>query len=96
MRLDGLNDVQIYQELDNGESADKGITVLENVSGGNTITATAASTITAYKDLEQYTFRTALVNTDDVTLNIDVVGAKPVVKNHNQQIFMRIALIGLM
>ena len=86
MRVDDLNDSQIYQELDNGESADKGITVLEGVSGGNTITATAASTITAYEDLEQYTFRTASVNTAAVTLNIDTVGAKSVVKNHDQPI----------
>ena len=86
MRVDDVNDAQVYQQLDNGESADKGITVLDNVSGGNTIIATAASTITAYEDLEQYTFRTAQVNTTSVTLNIDTIGAKSVVKNHDKAI----------
>jgi len=86
IRVDDLNDSQIYQELDNGETLDKGVTVLENVSGGNTIVATAATTITQYEDLEQYTFRTVQANTDAVTLNIDTVGAKSVVKNHDQPI----------
>jgi len=86
MRVDDVNDSQIYQNLDNGELADKGITVLENVSGSNTILAEAGSTITSYEDLEQYTFRTALANTGSVTLNIDTVGAKSVLKDHDQQI----------
>lgn len=86
MRVDDLNDVQIYQELDNGESSDVGVTILENVSGANTITATAASTITVYEDKEQYTFTVAQVNTTAVTLNIDGVGAKSITKNHDQAI----------
>lgn len=81
-----LNAVQEYIELDNGESPDVGVTALENVAGGDTITATASSTITAYEDLEQYTFTTAAINTTAVTLNIDSVGAKSVVKNHDEPI----------
>lgn len=86
MRVDDLSDVQVYQELDNGESADVGVTAVENVVGANTITATATSTITSYGDLELYAFRTAQANTTGVTLNIDGVGAKSVLKNHDQAI----------
>lgn len=86
IRVDDVDDNQKYQNLDNGESADKGVTALENVTGANTIVADAASTITAYEDLEQYTFRTAQANTGPVTLNIDGLGAKSVVKNHDQPI----------
>jgi len=86
MVVDDLNDVQKYQELDNGESPDVGVTALENVTGGNTIVAEATSTITAYEDKELYAFRTAQLNTTAVTLNVDGVGAKSVVKNHDQPI----------
>ena len=86
IRVDDSAAVQIYQELDNGEADDIGVTALENVAGANTITATAATTITAYVDLQQYAFRTASLNTASVTLNIDSVGAKDVVKNQDQAI----------
>ena len=86
IRVDNSADVQQYQELDNGEADDIGLTALENVAGSNTITATATTTITAYVDLEQYTFRTVSVNTGAVTLNIDSVGAKSIVKNQDQAI----------
>jgi hypothetical protein len=86
IRVDDVNDVQKYQELDNGESPDVGVTALENVTGANTVVATAASTITAYEDLEQYTLRAAQANTAGITLNIDSVGAKSVLKNHDQAI----------
>lgn len=84
--IEDSNNVQIYQELDNGETAASGITRLDNVTGANIISATAVTTITAYTDLEQYTFRTVGLNTTAITLNIDNVGAKSVVKNQNQAI----------
>ncbi len=84
--VDDLNDVQKYQNLDNGETAAGGVTSLENVAGGNTITADATTTITEYIDLEIYSFRAASANTTGVTLNIDGVGAKSVLKNHDQPI----------
>ena len=86
IQVDDLNDVQIFQELDNGTTPDVGVTALDNVSGANTITATAVDTITAYQDLELYTFRTAQANTTAITLNIDGVGAKSVLKNHDEAI----------
>lgn len=84
IRVDNLNDVQQYQELDNGETVSTGVTQLENVVGANVITATATTTITAYTDLEQFVFRTVATNTAPTTLNIDSVGAKFIVKNRDQ------------
>lgn len=86
IRIDDRNGAQKYQELDNGESPDVGVTSLENVAGANAITATATRTISAYEDQEQYTFRIVQANTDAVTLNIDTVGVTSVVKNHDQPI----------
>lgn len=80
IRVDDLNDVQQYQELDNGEPGSAGITTLDNVAGSNTITATAAPIITAYVDKEIYIFKTVSINTGAVTLNIDGVGAKAIVR----------------
>jgi len=86
LRIEDLNNVQQLQELDNGDVADTGAIILENVSGANTITATAASTISQYDDKAIYTFTAAQINTAVVTLNIDGVGAKSVFKNHNQEL----------
>lgn len=84
IRVDDLNDVQQYQELDNGETASTGVTQLENVLGGDVITATATTTITSYADLELFVLTTASANTGPVTLNIDFVGADAIVKNFDQ------------
>lgn len=87
LRVDDLNDAQKYQELDNGETPDVGVTALENVSGANTIVAEATSSIASYKDLEQYTFIAAANNAaGGVTLNIDSVGQTSVVKDYNKPI----------
>ncbi|RLA59394.1 MAG: hypothetical protein DRQ89_14130, partial [Epsilonproteobacteria bacterium] len=45
MRVDDSDDVQQYQELDNGETSQTGISLLENVSGSDTITADGVSTV---------------------------------------------------
>jgi len=86
IEVSNSDDVQRYIELDNGESDSAGVTTLGDVQGSNTITATASTTITAYEDLQQYVFRSILINTDAVTLNIDSVGAKSIVKNNNEAI----------
>lgn len=78
------DDVQRYIELDNGEGAGAGVIALGDVQGANTITATASTTITEYVDLQQYVFRTVQINTGAVTLNIDGIGAKSVLKNHDE------------
>ena len=79
-------DAQQYIELDNGEGTNAGTTALDNVLGADTITATASTTITAYSDKEQYLFTAAQTNTGAATLNIDSIGAKSVLKNHDEAI----------
>lgn len=86
MKIEDLNNVQQYQELDNGAEISSGVTTLDNVIGANTITAEATDTIEAYTDKEVYVFTTAQSNTSDVTLNIDTVGAKSVTKNIQEEI----------
>ncbi len=83
-RVDDSDAVQIYQELDNGSTSETGVTSLSNVQGTNTITAEAASTITAYVDKELFVFITANAITGAVTLNIDAVGAKAINKLNDQ------------
>ena len=78
--------VQKYANLNNGEVAASGVTSLSNVSGTNTITAEATSTITTYTNLEIYTFIVANANTGAVTLNIDAVSADAIVKNFDKPI----------
>ena len=86
IEVSNSDDVQKYIELDNGEGAGAGVIALSDVQGANTITATASTTITALEDLQQYVFRTAQINTGAITLNIDSVGAKSILKNHTQAI----------
>jgi len=86
IEIQDSNTVQVYQELDNGSTTEAGTTTLDNVQGSNTITADASETITAYVDKQIYILTIALINTAGVTLNIDSVGAKSVLKNHTQAI----------
>lgn len=72
--------VQQFQDLDAGESTTGATSIsLDSVVGSNTITATGG--ITAYTSNQQFVFKTALANTGPVTLNVDSIGAKAVVKN---------------
>lgn len=84
IRVDDVDDVQIYQELDNGTAQDGTVLSLTGITGADTITATAVTTITAYVDKKIYFFYPALDNTGAVTLNIDGVGAKAIVKKYAQ------------
>lgn len=85
LQVDDSNDVQFYQNLDAGEAAlAVSLTGLTGVVGGDTITAQAVPTLTAYEDLSQFIFTATQVNTGAVTLNIDGVGAKSVLKNHDE------------
>jgi len=78
-------EVQVELELDAGAESDTGTTSLDTVLGTNTITASGeATTVTSYDNLEVYTFTVANTNTSTVTLNIDSIGAKAIVKNFNQ------------
>jgi len=83
MRVDTSNDVQEYQELDNGETSQTGISLLENVQGADAITADGATTISALVDKQVYTFTSASTNTGAVTLQIDATDAKSVKMSHD-------------
>lgn len=86
-RLSTSADVQLYQELDNGSTAaSTSILSLGSIAGSNTITGTASTTIAAYTDGQQFVFKTVSINTGAVTLNVDAVGAKSIVKNVSKAI----------
>jgi len=69
----------INEELTNANN--RGIIRLSSISGTNTITANAAPyALTSYQDGQHFTFRPAIQNTGAVTLNINSLGAKAVVK----------------
>ena len=77
--------VQSYLELDNGtDPSTEDIFKLTSVSGSNTITASTGTSLSSYTANQQFTFKTVLVNTSAVTLNVDSVGAKAIVKNNDQ------------
>ena len=71
--FDGTTDWPI--DIRSGASA-----VLGSVTGTDTITATLTPTMTLYAELTQVLLVTAGANTGAVTLNIDTIGAKSVVK----------------
>ncbi len=78
-RLENSAASQIEQDLDRGENvSSEGAISLDNVTGINTITATADPTIVGYVDTQQYIFIAASTNTGSVTLNIDNIGAKSI------------------
>jgi hypothetical protein len=78
-----INNVQVFQDLDRGQSESEiGSIALGNVIGTDTITAQANPTITSYVDKMVYVFTPAQGNTGPVTLNIDGIGARRVVKNN--------------
>lgn len=80
------NDVRRYIQTDVGESSSASVINLGNVQGANAITATGTPTITSYVDQAQFTFKTVQINTDAMTLNVDGIGVKPIVKNKNKPI----------
>jgi hypothetical protein len=86
MRVDNSADVQQYQELDNGELAQTGISLLDNVQGTNTITAEGSPSITTLVDKQVYIFTAANAVTGAATLKIDTTAAKTIKKAHDQDV----------
>lgn len=85
MKVEDSDGVQVYQELDNGETSGATITLLSNVIGADTVTATTAgATITAYEDGGIYILRSVAANTGAMTLDIDSVGPIDIVRNQDQ------------
>lgn len=75
--------VQFFQDLDAGSD-----TTTVNVSlfvtsviGSNTITGVTSDPLSSYTANQQFVFETAAASTGAVTLNVDGVGAKTVIKN---------------
>jgi len=76
IKVEDVNNVQQFQDLDAGEATGNEILPLINVLGINTITADASPVITAYVDKAQFIFTVLSTNTGAVTLDISSVGAK--------------------
>lgn len=83
VQADDSNDVQKYQELDNGELTQTGITRLTNVQGTDSISADGVPAVTVLVDQQQYVFRAANAPTGAVTLQIDTTPAKAIKKRNN-------------
>ncbi len=85
VRVNNSAAVQSYIQLDNGtDPSTEDIFKLTSVSGSNTITASTGTSLASYSANQQFTFKTVLVNTGPVTLNVDAVGARAIVKNNDQ------------
>lgn len=81
LQVDNSNDVQQLQDLDAGDIQQTGTTILTDVQGTNTITASAVPTADALVDGQAYILEPANTNTGATTLNIDSLGAKAIVAN---------------
>ncbi len=80
--LVGQVETQEFQDLDAGTSAaSESILAVSGIVGGDTITGTTDAAISSYTAGQQFVFAAASVNTGPVTLNIDGVGAKAIVKD---------------
>lgn len=86
LQVNDLSGSQVYQELDNGELAQTGISQLDNVQGTDTITAEGSPAILTLVDKQAFVFTAANANTGAVTLKIDTTAAKSIKKAHNQNL----------
>jgi hypothetical protein len=77
-RVDNTNGVQKLINLDAGTVETTGTTILSDVQGTNTVSATATPTIEEYVDGQIYILQPANDNTDATTLDIDSLGAKTI------------------
>ncbi len=86
LKLENSTGSQLYQQLDFGSDFVGGIISLKNIQGANTIVSNAIPFLTSLVDGQLFELTLAQTNTGDVTLKIDSQVAKPVLKNHTQQI----------
>ena len=86
IKVEDENNVQVYNQLDTGESVDTGTTSLTNILGTNAITGEGVPTITTLADKEIFTLTIANDNTGDVTLKADNTPVKQCRINFDQQI----------
>jgi hypothetical protein len=86
LKVEDVDNNQLYQELENGEDPQAGITSLTNVLGTNAITAEAPTAISAYTDKELYIFKVVSQNTGAVTIKIDTAPTVSIKRNLDQDI----------
>jgi len=87
LKVEDLNNVQVFQELDNGEDVGSQTLPLTNVLGTNAITADATPTITSLTDKAEFILQIVAENSADaVTLAIDGTAAKAIKRNFDQDV----------
>lgn len=87
IKVEDVNNVQQFQDLDAGEAVGSQTLPLINVLGTNAITADASPTITTLTDKSQFILQIVSENsTDAVTLAIDLTGAKAIKRNFDQDV----------
>lgn len=78
--VENSNGVQKHIDLDAGSTPQSGVTTLSNIQFADDIIAEASITITGLVNAEIYAFKAIANNTGPVTLSIDGISAKSVVK----------------
>jgi len=90
IKVEDSANVQQYQELDNGlidVAAEGGTRALDNITGINAITGSGDPVITELGDNAQFVFQVVSENTaDEVTLDIDGLGAQGIKRNFDQPV----------
>jgi hypothetical protein len=88
LRVNTVLGAQFLLDLNVGSVPETGITVLSNIQGINVINADTSAGITSYKDQETFVLTVVGTNsgTSGVTLSIDNLDPKPIVKNFDQAI----------
>lgn len=83
MKVENSANVSKLNDLNLGELAQTGNTILDNVLGTDAVTADASPTITTLVNNQVYIFTAANTNTGAMTLTIDATATLAIVKNHD-------------
>jgi len=85
IQVNNSSGVQSFQDLDAGSrgTVDNTSIFVLSVIGNDAIAGVTAEPISEYLANQQFVFKTVGENTGEVTLNIDGVGARPVIKYHS-------------
>ena len=87
IQVNDLSAVQFFQDLDTGSSsASVAVIFVANIVGGDTITGTTDASLTNYSSNQQFVFETVSANTGAVTLNVDGIGSRAIVKNNDKAV----------
>lgn len=87
IKVEDVNNVQQFQDIDAGETEGASTVSLSNVLGANAITAEGSPTVAALVDKAEFIFQVAAINTTDaVTLAIDGLAAKAIKRNFDKDV----------